>query len=348
MEIEIIASPRPQDCEFSLLDEDKFVTEESKVSYTCVRKVRPTPYQNLRNAQHELDEQIAKMEQRLTSYLLALVKNGIPKCIKKNKNYAVFFKALCEYILTNLSDSKSLIIKMVNFLVNNRRSSIVPSCAENITEWTARRLNINWVHAALAIGHILGLKPENCFARFPLGEKNNESTPSDTNFSVRIPKNLCSDQSIFHLEDTYPIKNISGMVLQTVCLYSCNGEKITVYANASGNIGTSVIPALLPGANLIDRSTDAIIHLCLCPDVLWSYLTHALEGKIFERENIVVTGCFGGVDDVKPLDVSCVCYHPVVLICSPDRAEWSSVEEIAKKCQDQGASSVCKIGRAHV
>ena len=154
------------------------------------------------------------------------------------------------------------------------------------------------------------------------------------------PDSFIVGEKAFKLEKFYPIRSLSGTILQNVCIYSCEGEIVTAYANADMRFGMNPLPALLPSADLINKSSDGTVLLCLSPDVTRYFIQFAKEHNIAKHTGIIVTGSFGGLTELEALDLSDLAYHNVVLICSPDRAEWAGIENLGKRCLQHGASTV--------
>lgn len=287
-----------------------------------------------------MQEKIGSTRRKLLERLEKRRMTAIPDCLK-NKENAEIYIALIDYALCNwITDSRRAEITQSVVNINNHVwTEQSPQQGESIILLAVTQLNVSRLLAALIIGDLISMKPENCFCRFP--QSKNEHTENCGRGTLgRFPNILVAGDIVFKLERTYPIRSVGGHVLQVACRYVHDNEAVTVYSDASMQIGTTDLTAYLPAVDFIDSMPEATIHLCLCPDVLWGYLDLARERNLAHRAGVVVTGCFGGLNDFDALDISPIIFHHVVLICSPDRQEWSGIEHMAKRCIAHGASSV--------
>jgi len=303
---------------------------------------RPVPYYQSSKPSRPLPPLPRGNELTLRSvreFLAARQKNNLPKCLLSKAN-ALLYMSLVSLVFEEWvsSDPREDIIKVVVSKVIQRRSSLPTLSMNNIIPWLCKQLDTTWLIAALALGDEIGMKPENCFNRFVPNEGG--SPAKEVTCQGVLPKVLEADDTVFTQKQSYPIRSVAGKVLQRVYSYASKAGYVTVYADARDQLGQNQLTAIMPAADLINAKPTATIHLCLCPDVLWAYLALARDGKLAEREGVVVTGCFGGLDDFDAIVLKPLAYHEVVLVCSRDRDEWGKIDKLAKRCLDNGASSV--------
>ena len=270
-----------------------------------------------------------------------LTKKDIPRCLMaENATYLyegivthAFFNYISEHDRSKILDQ----IRVFNVIHGN--SINIPSLSvTTLIPWISQNLNISRMQASIVLGDFMQLKPERCFARFPLRSECLSSHAERECFP--LPSSLVTDVNLYTLNARYPIRGIDGHTLQMACRYSAEDDHATVYGDSSMRFGTQELPALLPARDLIEANPRAEIHLCLCADVLWRYIALASEGKLWEREGVVVSGNFGAESELWAMDLSSLLFHPVVIVCPKDRPEFGYVEKFAKRCMETGAGSV--------
>jgi len=89
----------------------------------------------------------------------------IPNCLR-GKSRALFYKAAVEYSLQNKpAERRDDILRAISSIKGCTWQ--YPQMHESVVEWVAQQLNVIWPLAALILGDLLGMKPENLYCRFP-------------------------------------------------------------------------------------------------------------------------------------------------------------------------------------
>lgn len=278
---------------------------------------------------------------QLIGILNNLLTRKIPRCLME-VNAAYLFEGIVTHAFFNYIGEceRSTILDQIRAFSAIKGNSVnVPSLSViTLIPWISRTLNISRMQTSIVLGDFLQLSPERCFTRFPLRSACVSSHAQRECFP--LPESLVTDGYLYRLITKYPIRGVDGQILQMVCRYSAGDAHVTVYADSSMRFGIQELPALLPARDLIEANPRAEIHLCLCADVLWRYITLASEGKLAEREGVVVTGNFGAESELWALDLSSLLFHPVVTLCPKDRPEYGNVEKFTMQCLASVAESV--------
>lgn len=210
--------------------------------------------------------------------------------------------------------------------------------ATTLIEWSAKALDVSRVQASLVMGDLMHLSPERCFQRFRPGIE--KGLPRHTNGYGDVPQNLVTAGHMFVLRQCYPIRAMDRQPLQMACRYSSGSSDVTVFADRSRGFGALELPAFLPARDLIEANPKGIVHFCLCSDVTWRYIGLARDGKLAEREGVIVTGNFGSAGELWAIDLSPLLFRTVVIVCPKERQEYNNVEKFVARCLQSGASSV--------
>lgn len=339
MDFAFRSAPRPPSVSFSLKSSQSAV---SSMTLDVESTIKKRQYITLFPGDQSSERDISEAERNLKNMIeKRSLKYGVPSCLKRQET-ASLYKAIIAYTLfaeTQECD-RLKIFEAVNELSGERGVTSATSnlSSSNIIQWASKKFNLGRVQAALVLGDMVHLKPERCFSRF--SSKKWEYPKLTLRNLHKLPRLLNSEEDSFTLRQSFPIRSIDGRIIQVACLYSFGEIPVTVYADTSMRFGAEELPAILPALDLIEADPKAVVHFCICADILWKYISLAREGKLAEREGVVVTGSFGALEDLDALDLSTLLFHPVVIVCPKDRPEYRGVDKFAERCLASGAESV--------
>jgi hypothetical protein len=205
--------------------------------------------------------------------------------------------------------------------------------------------------AALIVGYLLGLRPEYCFSTFPLKEESNLNiTIRNSQIQERIPNQLEVGRQCYVLGGMDYLHDFCGIREQAVCFYedkACRQNSFFLIASVieMNGIPTLRIGAAPASARLFSRTEmawyqDAVVFICSDNHVAKDLRHIAYGSRHFEWENFIISGCFGGADALKFLDLKSLSGHGVVYVPEFNREALVSATKFVERCEKAGATSV--------
>lgn len=281
----------------------------------------------------------------LPSDLLIPKKAGIYKVLVKFE-----FSKLTEY------ERSQLFAKLGGgydgiWLDRDRRISWNGKKFDSVLSLASAMLNISPLEAALLVGHLLGIKPEFCFRTYPVEGVYSPAAPSPyTSVQEYIPNRLTVDKHVYQLQNTEYLKDFRGIREQAVCHYVNIANPLDYFFLIAGRveingtfalkIGATAVPARLYSRDMMAQHVSATVFLIHDMRVAQDFRAIARECRLLERQDILVSGCFGGADALAALDFKDLAGHPAVIIPEPTAEGLRGVVDWAKRCEKNGATSV--------
>lgn len=303
-------------------------------------------YYNYTNRTYEQGK--PRISQSVQKYINKIDKNGVPDSVKLKEKANYFIALVAEYFYsyTEPNQRAECIFSFGGTEMEARYYSEFHQKDEFI-KFLYEKTNRPPISPALALGDILGIRPENCFNAFP------PTKVDTTNFITKmikeqIPSRLNSLGTYYDLKAKLEIRDFSGVVEQIVCHYSSNCENIFAIAtrcqekNGENCIKIGGAPAT---AFLFSRELmyyHPLADIIICMDIQLAIEMHkiAQDGRVLERTGAIITGFFGGYQALKSLILSDVAGHRVIILSSPRQDGWEALEELAKRCSANGATKV--------
>lgn len=205
--------------------------------------------------------------------------------------------------------------------------------------------------AALVVGSLLGMKPEYCFRTFPAKDDIPPALPLQSpQVQEQIPRQLLVSNRNYKLKHIYYLKDFRGNNEHAVCYYvdSANTQDrfflpatcVDMDGNPTLRIGTAPIPARLFARDQMAQVERARVLLCQDMVLAMELSRLADEVRLFEREGIIISGCYGGGTGFSASKSDDLAGHDVVLLLEPTREALYDAFSLAKRCEKDGVASV--------
>lgn len=205
--------------------------------------------------------------------------------------------------------------------------------------------------AALVVGSLLGIKPEYCFRTYPQKDDIPSALPLHSpQVREQIPRQLLVLDRNYELKVIHYLKDFRGIKEHAICYYvdSANPQnsfflpatRVEVDGNPTLTIGMVPVPARLYARSQMAKLEGATVLLCQNMRVAMELSRFADEARLFERERIIISGCYGGATAFPALKFDDLAGHDVVLLLEPTREALNDAFSLAKRCEKDGVASV--------
>jgi hypothetical protein len=283
--------------------------------------------------------------------------HNLPSDLRSPKKASIYIEVV-EYEFSELSEyeSSQLFVKLgggydVVWRDRDGRISWNGKKFDSVRSLASAMLTISPLEAALVVGHMLGINPEFCFRTYPVGSECLSVVPGFySSVKEYIPKRLTVNRNDYLLQSVDYIKDYREIPEQAVCHYVSIANPLDDFSLIAGRveingtfalkIGASAVPARLHSRAMMAQHGDATVLICLDMRVAQDFRAIARECRLLERQDILVSGCFGGADALAALDFKDLAGHPVVIIPEPTAEGLRGVVDWAKRCEKNGATSV--------
>jgi len=311
----------------------------------------PTPYVMVQRMdlpacpdRHEVTSARRHILERLDSRRKAALPDSISR-----KSAALLFEGLVNYSLLFLTRSERLeiIVKALGGDERDVEHWHRPQPGDNLVDWASKRMGTTSLLMALALGDVLGMKPEYIFSRFP----NCPTTPSKallTKQPLAFLKQIAVYGNLFDCTAVDALQNYCDEVVQYVVRYSSQHGDILAFASRevttdgvyAFRIGFRPPDAILPSRELFDASPNAPVVFCLEPAVTLKMRQIAREARLLERSGVIITGLYGGQSEADAIDLTPLTFRDVVIVASPGQDCWAFVETFARRCKAKKPNSL--------
>ena len=271
---------------------------------------------------------------------------------------AGIYKALVECKLSNLTEhSRAQLFAKLGagygeiWLDRNRQISWNGKKFDYVCSLASEMLTISPLEAALIVGDLLGLKPELPFHTYPAEGACLSDVPGpNTSVQECIPKQLKIEKKIYQLQDADYSNDYSGIPDQAVYHYVNIADPLDYYFLIAGRvetngmfalkIGEKSVPARLYSRDMMAQHGSATVFLIHDMRIAKDFRAIAREYRLLERQDILVSGCFGGASALPALNLKDISGHPVVIFPEPTAEGLTGVFDWAKRLKKAGATSV--------
>jgi hypothetical protein len=205
--------------------------------------------------------------------------------------------------------------------------------------------------AALVVGSLLGIKPEYCFRTYPQKDDIPSALPlHNPQVREQIPRQLLVLDRNYELKVIHYMRDFRGNKEHAICYYVDSADpqnsfflpatRVEVHGNPTLTIGMVPVPARLYARAQMAKLEGATVLLCQNMRVAMELSRLANEARLFERERIIISGCYGGATAFPALKLDDLAGHDVVLLLEPTRESLIDAPSLAKRCVKAGVASV--------
>jgi hypothetical protein len=205
--------------------------------------------------------------------------------------------------------------------------------------------------AALVVGSLLGIKPEYCFRTYPQKDDIPSALPlHNPQVREQIPKQLLVLGRNYELNVIHYMQDFRGNKEHAICYYVDSADpqnsfflpatRVEVDGNPMLTIGMVPVPARLYARAQMAQLEGATVLLCQNMRVAMELSRIANGARLFEREGIIISGCYGGATAFPALKFDDLAGHDVVLLLEPTRESLIDAPSLAKRCVKAGGASV--------
>jgi hypothetical protein len=271
---------------------------------------------------------------------------------------AGIFRALVEFEFSMLPEGEKIEVVRklghdgINTWRRDRRWNVVKGQEyDSIITLAVMLLIRDRNKAALVVGSMLGMKPEYCFRTYPQKDDIPSALPlHNPQVKEQIPKQLLVLDRNYELDVIHYMRDFRGNKEHAICYYVDSADpqnsfflpatRVEVDGNPTLTIGMVPVPARLYARAQMAQLEGATVLFCQDTRIAMELSRLANEARLFEREGIIITGCYGGADAVPALKLNDLAGHVVVLLLEPTREALNDAPNLAKRCEKAGAASV--------
>jgi len=221
---------------------------------------------------------------------------------------------------------------------------------ENIISLASSVLNRGPIKAALVVAQLLGIKIEYCFRTFPENGKIPPAVPINTSIHEDLPAILKTSKCYYLLTEIDYEFDFNGRKLQAILYYRDSenkfddlfliAERIDHKGIISLKIGRTDASARLYSHTMIAQHSNAVVIICLDMRIAMSLRKIAREARLFEKSNVIISGCYNGHSALKALNLKELLGHEVVIIPESTQESLDSIDGWIGRCEKAGATSV--------
>ncbi len=91
---------------------------------------------------------------------------------------------------------------------------------------------------------------------------------------------------------------------------------------------------------MIAQHSTAVVIICLDMRIAMSLRKIAREARLFEKSNVIISGCYNGHSALKALNLKELLGHEVVIIPESTQESLDSIDDWTGRCEKAGATSV--------
>jgi len=283
--------------------------------------------------------------------------SDLPSDMRSSLNAGIY-RALVEYYFSLLpSGSQIEVVRMLGFDVikawpkSGTWNVVKGQEYDSINALSVVLIMRDKKKAALVVGSLLGIKPEYCFRTYPQKDDIPSALPLH-NPQVRelIPRQLLVLDRNYELNVIHYMRDFRGNKEDAICYYVDSADpqnsfflpatRVEVHGNPTLTIGMVPVPARLYARAQMAKLEGATVLLCQNMRVAMELSRLANEARLFERERIIISGCYGGATAFPALKLDDLAGHDVVLLLEPTRESLIDAPSLAKRCVKAGVASV--------
>ena len=271
---------------------------------------------------------------------------------------AGIFRALVEFEFSMLPEGEKIEVVRklghdgINTWRRDRRWNVVKGQEyDSIITLAVMLLIRDRNKAALVVGSLLGIKPEYCFRTYPQKDDIPSALPlHNPQVREQIPKQLLVLDRNYELKVIHYMRDFRGNKEHAICYYVDSADpqnnfflpatRVEMNGNPTLRIGTAPVPARLYARAKMAQHERTTVLLCQDMRTAMELSRLADEVRLFEREGIIISGCYGGATAFPALKFDDLAGHDVVLLLEPTREALNDAFSLAKRCEKAGAASV--------